>query len=162
MEDNPSIVAVYFKQIEGYTHTYLPNQNYYLMDKSNMYPNNRYMLNLQASLWKREELINLIKNDDSPWSFEEEGAARVRSGSIFLCSRNGTHTDMNGCVFPYLTDRKTGYGIWAGKWLWNNNMLLKKNGISVPSISMEHFTRIDMVKYLLKRFKEKLKEVRNN
>ena len=61
---------------------------------------------------------------------------------------------MSNCAFPYLTDRRTGFGIWAGKWLWNNNKLFKKNGIEIGDIKLDRFTRIDMCKYYLQRLSQ--------
>lgn len=146
MEENENIKAVYYKQIDGYNNVYAPNPLYYHMNEKK-----RYILNLQAGLWRVKDLYSLIDDNDSPWSFEEEGATRVNEDDIFLCSTRGTHTDMTNCIFPYLTDRRTGYGIWAGKWLWNNNKLLKKNGVKIDNISLENFTRLDMVKYYINR-----------
>lgn len=152
MEENKDIVAIYFKQIEGYTKNFELNQKYYIMSE-----NKRYKLNLQAALWRREELLSLVFDNDSPWSFEEDGAARVlHTEKIFLCSKHGTHTNMDGCVFPYLTERRLGYGIWASKWLWNNEKLFRKSGIAIKPISLERFTPFDMLKYYIRRVKEKI------
>lgn len=149
MENNKNIKAIYFKQIAGYTTIYPENHQYFIMCEKK-----RYLLNLQAGLWRREDLYSLIDDKDSPWSFEEDGSFRVSEKDIFLCSTRGTHTDMANCVFPYLTDRRVGYGIWAGKWLWNNNKLFKRNGIKMGEIKLDKFTRIDMCKYYLGRFSQ--------
>lgn len=149
MDANERIKAIYFKQIDGYQTVYSENPNYFIMSEQK-----RYILNLQAGLWKTEELTSLIGEIDSPWSFEEEGSSRVSKEDIFLCSTRGTHKDMSNCAFPYLTDRRTGYGIWAGKWLWNNNSLFKRNGIEVKNISLEKFTRFDMLNYYMHRIRE--------
>lgn len=152
MEENENIVAIYFKQIEGYTNQYEFNDKYYHMAE-----NKRYKLNLQAGLWRTEILKQLISKDDSPWSLEEEGCARdTNPNHIYLCSKCGTHTDMQNCVFPYLTGRNTGYGIWQGKWMWNNDKLFSSNGIRLTKMDMERFGRIDMLKYYMRRVKEKM------
>lgn len=152
MSQDENLIAVYFKQIEGYTDNYSANSKYYMMTE-----NKRYKLNLQAGLWRKEELQKLIYDTDSPWSLEEEGQSRIANSEMkFLCSKNGTHTNYEHCVFPYLTDRKLGYGIWSGKWLWNNDRLFEKNGIKINEISMDRFTRFDMLQYYFKRLKEKL------
>ena len=149
MENDENIKAIYFKQIDGYSTVYPKDQQYFIMSGKK-----RYILNLQAGLWRTEDLYALIDDNDTPWSFEEEGASRVSEKDVFLCSTRGTHTDMSNCAFPYLTDRRTGFGIWAGKWLWNNNKLFKKNGIEIGDIKLDRFTRIDMCKYYLQRLSQ--------
>lgn len=151
MDSNDKIKVIYFKQIDGYTDIYKQNPRYFHMKE-----NKRYKLNLQAGIWRKNDLYSLIDNNDSPWSFEEEGSKRVDTKDIYLCSTRGTHTDMSNCVFPYLTDRRTGYGIWAGKWLWNNDNLFRKNGIKIDHISMVKFTKIDMLKYYLHRIRQEI------
>lgn len=152
LNNNSNIVAIYFKRIAGFRTDCEFNNKYY-----NMVEKKDCRLNLQAGLWRREELIKLIDNEDSPWTFEEEGYRRVANNdAIFLCSKRGTHINCNHCVFPYLTDRRLGYGIWAGKWLWKNEELFKKNGIQIAQVHMERFTRLDLIKYYIKRLKQKL------
>lgn len=151
MENNSHIKAIYFKQIDGYKEVYDENPLYFHMKEKK-----RYILNLQAAIWRTEDLIAFTHESDSPWSFEEEGSSRVGADDIFLCSTRGTHTDMSNCAFPYLTDRRTGFGIWAGKWLWNNNKLFKQNGIELPSLHMDKFTRIDMLKYYMHRISQEI------
>lgn len=150
MEDDPNNVAIYFKQIYGFNEEYEKNPKYYIQRENKM-----YKLNLQAGLWRKADLEALIKNEDSPWSFEFEAQERIEDpNKIFLCSKAGTHNGFEGAVFPYLTGRITGYGIWTGKWLWNNDKLFKKNGIETGPISLVRFTRWDMLKYYLNRLKQ--------
>ncbi|CZR03829.1 Hypothetical protein TFLO_2864 [Trichococcus flocculiformis] len=152
MDNNSEIVAIYFKRIFGFTTEYDKNPNYYLMTE-----NQEYKLNLQAGLWRKEELQKLISKEDSPWSFEEEGYLRIDNPtSLFLCSKKGTHSSIKNSVFPYFTDRKLGFGIWSGKWLWNNDGLFERNGITINEISMDRFTKSDMLRYYFKRLKDKL------
>lgn len=153
MESDNKIVAIYFKHTTGFNTPAAKYPRYILMSD-----NKNCKLNLQAALWRKKELMSLISDDDSPWTFETDGYTRVKSNQLFLCSKSGTHTNMSNCVFPYLTDRRLGYGIWAGKWLWNNDKLFEKNGIQIKPISLERFSRRDLCVYYVKRVVEKAKE----
>lgn len=151
MDNNPDIVAIYFKSIFGFKSDYSEDSKYYIMKEEL-----DCKLNLQAGLWRKKELQKLVLENDSPWTFEEEGYRRVNSNQVFLCSKVGTHTNYEGCVFPYLTARHLGFGIWGGKWLWNNDKLFKENGIQIKGISLERFTKFDLFKYYCRRAIEKV------
>lgn len=152
MESDCRYAAIYFKQIDGFTDVYNKDPRYFLMSENIM-----YKLNLQAGLWRKTDLEALIGDEDSPWSFEFVAQNRLEGqDKIFLCSRAGTHYDYKGAVFPYLTGRSTGYGIWTGKWLWNNDKLFKKNGIQMREIHLQRFSRFDMFKYYCRRLKEEI------
>ena len=151
MESNPQMTAIYFKHTTGFNYPSQKYPKYY-----EMIENKDCKLNLQAGLWRKDDLFSLVGDDDSPWTFETEGYKRVKPEQVFLCSKDGTHTNLENCVFPYLTDRRLGYGIWGGKWLWNNEKLFKKNGINLSDISMERFGRADLLVYYCKRLKEKV------
>lgn len=152
MQSDERYAAIYFKQIDGFTEVYEKEPKYFLMSENIM-----YKLNLQAGLWRKTDLEALIGDEDSPWSFEFVAQNRLEGqDKIFLCSRAGTHYDYKGAVFPYLTGRSTGYGIWTGKWLWNNDRLFKKNGIETGEIHLQRFTRFDMLKYYCRRVKEEI------
>lgn len=157
MENDERYAAIYFKQIAGFTEVDDAEPKYFQMKENKM-----YKLNLQAGIWRKSDLEALVEDDDSPWSFEFVGQDRLEGrDKIFLCSMDGTHYKMDGAVFPYLTGRTTGYGIWTGKWLWNNDQLFRKNGIKTGEISLERFTRLDMLKYYFKRIGEEISKVFN-
>ena len=152
MESDPRYTAIYFKQIAGFQEVYEKDPKYFLMNENKM-----YKLNLQAGLWRKADLEALIGDEDTPWSFEFVAQNRLEGqNKIFLCSKAGTHYDYEGAVFPYLTGRTTGYGIWTGKWLWNNDKLFKKNGIQMGEIHLQRFSRFDMFKYYCRRVKEEI------
>ncbi len=151
MENDYEIIVIYFKNIHIGKTNYESNGKYNIINE-----NRKYKLNLQAGLWRKADLETLISDDDSPWSFEENGHFRISSPSKkFLCSRAGSHTNIKNCVFPYLTARNLGFGIWNGKWLWNNEKLFRKNGIKVDDIKMERFSKIDLFCHYFFRLKEK-------
>lgn len=152
MEADHRYAAIYFKQIDGFKDVYEKEPKYFLMSENIM-----YKLNLQAGLWRKSDLEALVGDEDTPWSFEFIAQNRLEGqDKMFLCSRAGTHYDYEGAVFPYLTGRTTGYGIWTGKWLWNNDKLFKKNGIQTGEIHLPRFTRFDMFKYYCRRVKEEI------
>lgn len=153
MNLDENIIAIYFKRIFGFDEISKIDSNYILMKE-----NKKYKLNLQAGLWRRKELYKLVNIYDSPWDFEDKGYKRILAeNSKFLCSKNGTHRDLNDCVFPYLTDRRKGYGIWRGKWLWNNTKLFNRNDIIFGELNMDVFTKFDMIKYYIHRIICKIK-----
>ncbi len=151
MDDIPELAAIYFKQISGFRDDFEGNSQYYRMNENKI-----YRLNLQAGLWRREALIDLIMGTDTPWSFEDGQERLGDKEYLFLCSKKGTHSKTENCVFPYLTARKTGYGIWKGKWLWKNEKMFRRFGISVPEVKMERFSQIDMVQYYIRRLRQEL------
>lgn len=67
-----------------------------------MHPDSRQRCSLQPSLWRRETLIELLVDDESPWKFEGEAPHRAREQmrGDFLCCQEGfwplhcvTHVD---------------------------------------------------------------------
>ncbi len=156
MDNNPNIVAIYFKRISGYEEDYCENEKYYCMSE-----NKPFKLNLQAGIWRTEALVNLIEDDDNPWQFEY-ASSRASDNMIFLCSKYGSHSEMENSVFPYLLVRSLGYGIWEGRWLWNNKKLFLKNGFTVDKINMKTCSFIQYkIEYFFTRVKGKLKRMLN-
>ena len=96
---------------------------------------------------------------DSPWQFEVEGYTRAKDiidKMRFYCSRATKHDRIReGDVFPYMVDRSTGYGIWGGKWLWNNRKLFEDNNIEVdmklPIMSHTKYITGEMIENLIKK-----------
>lgn len=151
MNIEKNIAAIYFKKIAGFVSDKKSDvlNDYILMEE-----NKRYKLNLQAGLWNREKLISLIQDEDTPWSFEEIGYKRLENLNYkFYCSAVGSHYNTEKNVFKYLVARDFGYGIWKGKWLWNNDKLLKSKGIEVRKVKMN---RMSKYQYLILKIKYRL------
>ena len=70
-----------------------------------------YKLNCQAAIWRRERLIEFLKDDESPWEFEIYGSIRMSAfdDNFYVLSQNQTPPiDYNM--------RKNGTGLVRGKW----------------------------------------------
>lgn len=98
--------------------------------------NARYRLSLQAGLWKTEALKSFLRDEDTGWSFEEQGPARSRRTSDRLLTVNRQEFNQSRQIFPY-----THTGIIRGKW----------NRAAVESLFSEHDIRVD---YSLRGFYE--------
>ena len=68
-----------------------------------------YLLNLQAGLWRRDVLYELLKDEENPWQTEIYGSIRARAYSDykFLCLKDDQY-------MPYKYNR--GWLIVRGKW----------------------------------------------
>lgn len=70
-----------------------------------------YKLNCQAAIWRRERLIEFLKDDESPWEFEMYGSIRMSAfdDDFYVLSQDQTPPmDYNM--------RKNGTGLVRGKW----------------------------------------------
>lgn len=132
MDDDPTIACFYFNRITGYTDESKEYPKYYRM-RINDCNKGEYYLNCQAALWRKDVLAALAEKCDNPWLFEIEGykfADGLAEKYKFYCSKTTKYDSIKqDDVFAYLVDRGTGYGIWRGKWLWNNKKLFAKYNI---------------------------------
>ena len=152
MENDKEIGAIYFMKITGFNKVWDFDQNYI-----EMIENKRYKLNCQASIWNKNTLINLLEPEESPWEFEEVGYKRLINKNFkFFCSSLGSHYESKDNVFNYLVAREFGYGIWKGKWLWNNEKLFRKNSIEVKNIKLEKMSKIQ---YIIWKTKSKFLQI---
>lgn len=69
-----------------------------------------YLLNLQAGLWRTEELKSLVVEDESPWEFEELGTYRAAKagGKYYVAADN--------CPQVFTYNWKPGGAVHRGKW----------------------------------------------
>ncbi|WGS86790.1 hypothetical protein [Methylomonas sp. UP202] len=72
----------------------------------------RYLLGLQAGLWRKSTMQSHIRLHENPWQFEIFGSFRARrKNDIILCVNRDLFTQPGAAVLPY---RAT--GVVAGKW----------------------------------------------
>ena len=85
-----------------------------------------YRLSLQLAIWKRELLLSLIKEGESPWQTEEYGTARaaLSSDSFLSVQESVPH------VIPYFVT-----GVVQGEWQEGALELLTREGISLQGIT---------------------------
>ena len=123
MENDNRINCIYFKKI---TTNIIGQYNSML---SIMDPSKKYILNFQACIWNREELIKLLPSSSNAWQVED--VVLPEEERLFLCMNKGSFVKLKNDVFNYLWSIKSGYGICKSKWLWNNYKLFDKENIIV-------------------------------
>lgn len=85
-------------------------------------------VNSMSALWRREWLISLIRDHETPWEFEIYASKRSRKTPYKVMIINNLVLPY---VFDYHIDVEIGYGIYGGKWLKKNKELFDKYGINV-------------------------------
>ena len=87
----------------------------------------RYRVSCQAALWRKDELLALLRDKESAWEYEEFGSARSAAmGHLYLgvsrkIVRLGEYE-----IIPYLFT-----GIVQGRWIKEVVSLFEANGIEV-------------------------------
>lgn len=150
LENDKNMSVIYLKTIAGQKRS---SSDYPELIK--MEAGKKYYMNFQAGLWRRKDLMSIVKPGLSPWDIEEELSRSVISGD-FYCVRNSSYTDCCHDVIPYLWALKSGYGICKSKWLWNNKLFFKRERIpckceSLPTLSRFSYLRSKYFKAIKKR-----------
>lgn len=87
----------------------------------------RYRVNLQAGIWNREKLLQLIVPGESPWLFETEGTKRSReTGDVFLGIKETKGLRYVHGPIPYLCT-----ALSRGVWMHDAIELCEENGIAL-------------------------------
>ncbi len=81
-------------------------------------PGAPYRSSMQAALWRRDDLLALLRDGENPWEFEVHGARRSDS---FARGFYSTHTD----VLDYYA------AVTAGKWIPYGVAVCREHGVSV-------------------------------
>lgn len=85
-------------------------------------------VNSMSALWRKDWLLSLLRNHETPWEFEIYGSVRSRRTNYKVLQINNY---VMPSVFDYEIDYKHGYGISQKKWLPENKSLFEKYGIDV-------------------------------
>lgn len=106
----------------------------------------RYRVSCQAALWRKEELLSLIRDYESAWEFEEFGSKRsAKINNLYLAvNPNIVKLDIYE-IIPYVFT-----GIVQGKWLYECVNLFAENGIDVD-FSKRGFHQDDEHRPIIKR-----------
>ena len=84
-------------------------------------PNSLYRLSLLCGIWKKDDLIDVLKNDTDPWTAELNGD----NTKEFLQTYNNK-------ILSWFNDRYGGNGaIRHGKWQHGVEDFLKQEGLEV-------------------------------
>ena len=115
------IASICFEKYGVLKHSEIPVHNYFVQRERGA----RYTFTLQIGIWKKEILAKCLRNFESPWEFEEIGNIRsfIIREKFFVQIRNSIS------VFDYNVERKTGYGLYRGKWLKSNVELFSRENI---------------------------------
>lgn len=107
-----------------------------------------YEVNLYPSIWKKEDLLKMIVNDESPWKFEVRLTRRAREHNLFCGWVE------NKKVFPFVdTIRK-------GKYLRKAYRFLKKNDLYIssrPKMTIFETLRLDIRTLISRHAPKKIK-----
>lgn len=87
-------------------------------------------INNMSVLWRREWLLQLIKDNESPWEFDRYASIRSKKYPYQVLMINCENGGMEP-VFDYGVDIELGYGIYKGKWMPKNKELFEAHGIEV-------------------------------
>lgn len=145
LDNNPDIACFYFNRITEYTDVSSSFPGYYeMIPKSD---ESLYILNCQASLWRKDVLLAAAKNSENPWQFEVEGyklnKELIDTHKFYCLSDTRYDAIRDSDVFSYILERELGYGIWNSKWLWNNKKLFNKNKITYSFDDLGVMSRLD-------------------
>lgn len=90
-----------------------------------------YTISTQAALWRKDFLLEILRDDESAWDFEGIGSARYNRKYFDKGKKIYIHRGEFPAIFDYQFLNGYGYGIVAGKWQRKNIELFNKYGISV-------------------------------
>lgn len=86
-----------------------------------------FRVNLQAGIWNKNDLIQLIKEGESPWEFETQGSVRSRSmRKPFLGITESSEKDILVGPIPYLCT-----AITKGTWMREVIQLCKNENVPI-------------------------------
>lgn len=118
----------------------------------------KYRVNAVSALWRKDFLLSLIKDGESPWEFEVKGTRRAKfKTKKILCV-----DEQQPKVFDFHIYIKYGYGISKQSWLPKNKELFEKYGINVAFDNLGWYENKLKGKRKKRSLKEKLKLIYTN
>lgn len=114
----------------------------------------RYRVSCQAALWRKEELLSLIRDYESAWEFEEFGSQRSSKINHLYLTVDRNVVKLNEYeIIPYIFT-----GIVQGKWIKECIKLFADNDIHVD-FSKRGFNEGRAPKKLCERVKYRFKKI---
>ena len=145
MKDNPIVPCIQLTT-SGILNGVVFDSNEHLNDSI---PNHYSYVSCQASLWRKEVILDLIRDHETAWNFEWYGSKRAKYlGYKFLTIDHEWLKNGNN-VIPYLTT-----GVIGGKWNKKVVDLFALHGINVD-YSIRGFVPEDRPRTLYQRAKFK-------
>ncbi len=84
-----------------------------------------YKVNTQVGLWRKKELLALLRTHESPWEFEVYASIRARlRPSVYYCAKNDAPQ-----AFVY--DTTHGGAVHLGKWSHRAVQLMQQHGVQI-------------------------------
>jgi hypothetical protein len=114
----------------------------------------RYRISCQASLWRKEELLSLIREYENAWEFEEFGSQRsalIRHEYLVVDKKFVVLNQYE--IIPYIFT-----GIIQGRWYKETVPLFKKHGIDMD-YSKRGFASEQPQKSLMNKIKYRLNKI---
>lgn len=114
----------------------------------------RYRVSCQAALWRKSELLNLIREYEDAWEFEEFGSMRsaIQRHDYYVVNEN--YVKLNHFeIIPYIFT-----GIVQGKWFEDVVPLFEKHKITMD-YNVRGFLKNAPQKALKKRVEYRLKKI---
>ena len=109
-----------------------------------------YPISLQAAIWNRKEFLNILyeiydKGAKTPWEFEKY---------FVLLNKEPKKIKNYTSGIRYNTEDILGYknGVLQGKWILKTVNFYKKRGIVIDTTKRGIQTKLDSIKYNLKKF----------
>jgi hypothetical protein len=100
--------------------------------------NAQYRVSTQASLWKKEVLLKILQNGESPWEFEEKGTERAKTIPNFYCVWESP--------YPYYH-----HAIQRGKWFPWDAVFFKRMNIEVNLKNRKIMSSYEVLYYILRK-----------
>lgn len=114
----------------------------------------RYRVSCQAALWRRDELMDLIRDYESAWEFEEFGSERSRIMKQEYLAVSKHWVKLNSFeIIPYIFT-----GIVQGKWYEEVVPLFKMHNIKID-YQQRGFLSDSGKKPMMERIKYRLKKI---
>jgi hypothetical protein len=114
-----------------------------------------YLVSLQAGLWRRTTLLDLLRPGESPWQFERWGTIRARHAAVeFMCLNQEMYEWAGRPPIPYEPT-----GIVRGRWYAPAVVdLFSEHGITVD-VAARGFYRLDRRERLVRSARANLRRL---
>ena len=122
---------------------------------SNVEYKQRYRVSCQAALWRKEELLILIRESEDAWQFEEFGSMRssIMKHDYYVVDSN--YVKLNQFeIIPYVFT-----GIIQGRWYEETIPLFEKHNILID-FGIRGFVKDGVSKPLIKRIKYRFVKIK--
>lgn len=108
--------------------------------------NDKFNITVVPSIWRRDFLLNLIRDHEDVWAFEYYSGIRARQTGMKVV-RYITRTPT---IYEYDFQVWTGIGITRGQWLPQNVEFFAKHGVSVnfENLGILHVNSLQEIKKL--------------